>query len=231
MSDTLTTKQLCELLAIDRRQLDKWIRQGLPKGKNGRNREFDPVAVSDWLVENGHAEPEQPAQRILTTRDEVADHFQVSTRTVGTWLKQPGFPGKSGRAFDGAGGSFPVDEIQQWLDDRDQRTATGSKVNEQLTQERLRRLRIANDEAEGMLVDVEEARRLQVRTSALARNILYQLVPSIPLLLPSDVPQIVKNEVRIAVEKKLDQVCAVLAQAIENDDDPDLHLDPDGSDA
>jgi phage terminase Nu1 subunit (DNA packaging protein) len=117
----LTTKDLCEQLSIDRRQLAAWIRGGLPWSGSKRRKQFDADAVARWLIDTGNAEPLNAPlldeeQQILRTVGQVAQHFNVSHNAVWKWLNLgcPGRPGSRGKQE----GFFSVPEIEAWLDAR-----------------------------------------------------------------------------------------------------------------
>ena len=82
---------------------------------------------------------------------------------------------------------------------------------EAILKERLRKLKLENDEKENQLIDAEVVMRLMTRTETTAKQLLYQLVFEIPVLLPSTLPDVVKEEIRSSVKRKLDQVSSFVA--------------------
>ncbi len=212
--ETLSTKQLREALQVDAKTIDKWCRAGMPFEKKKNRRAFDPEMVEAWLVDEGLAATPASDEIILTTRNEVANYFQVSVRTVATWLNDPSFPGKSGDTT-GAGGRFPVTAIESWRLQKTQGTVR-SEFDDQIKQEQLLKLQLHNKASAGQLVDAEEVRRRNIRTHALARRILDAIPDEIKTILPPDTPDIVSAEIRNLAQGKVNEACATLATLIEN---------------
>lgn len=158
--------------------------------------------------------------RALKTRGAAAKHFGVHSRTVAEWLTDPTFPGKAGTRGK-QDGHFPIDAIGEWLrlrerneDEADAEESEGGQLNSEIKREKLRKLKLANDETEGRLIDADSVRRLFTRSHALANQMLYQLVAAVPACLPTGAGAAAKQEVRRAVQRALDEVSGQLAAAI-----------------
>lgn len=58
--------------------------------------------------------PVEPIQRTAYTIQETAESIGVSPRTLGDWMKQPGFPFfKINQTV-----RIPIDDLRRWLSDR-----------------------------------------------------------------------------------------------------------------
>jgi len=183
----LTAKQLCQALSIERKQLDLWIAEGLPRDK--RRRRFDADAVAGWLVEHDKAEIAAAADAsdrlLLRTIGQVARHFSVSSKCVERWLERgmPGKPGNRGRQD----GFFSIPLIVEWLD---RRRGTGPADDVRNIQHaRLHKARAELIELElgvrrGNLIEAEEIARRWVRSIHEAKAQLGQLNVRLPRSLP-----------------------------------------------
>ncbi len=193
--------------------MTQWINEGLPHQKKGRARKFDPAEVTEWLVEYGHATVDD-TETILNTRAECGRHFGVADRTVSVWQDDQTFPGKPGTAGK-RDGYYPVAQIQLWLDARGHDHAgMTDEVSQAIKLERLRKLKLSNDEAEGLLVDLEQVRRIIVHTHGLAKRELYNLPAEILQVLPADVPEATVQEVRRKITARIDNATDILGQLI-----------------
>ena len=212
MPEPLSSKQLMETLSVDQKTINRWVRRGMPFKKDGRKRVFDAEMVEAWLIDEGLARVPASDEVVLTTRNEVASYFQVSIRTVATWLSDPSFPGKSGDTT-GVGGRFPVGAIDAW---RQQKTQGGvrSEFDDQIKAEQLRKLKLHNNASAGQLVDAEEVRRRNIRPHTLARRILDAIPDEIKSVMPADSPPVVISEVRRMAQLKVEEACATLAGLI-----------------
>ena len=145
----------------------------------------------------------------------------MHTRTVNEWLTDPSFPGRAGTRGK-QDGHFPIDAIAEWLrlrerneDEADGEESEGGQLNAEIKREKLRKLKLANDETEGRLIDADSVRRLFARSHALANQMLYQLVAAVPACLPTGAGAAAKQEVRRAVQRALDEVSGQLAAALQ----------------
>lgn len=135
---------------------------------------------------------------VLKTRAEVANYFGVSERTVTYWQSVAGFPGRSGSPSTGEPGHYPLQEIAEWRKNRISKQAQPDEgsVNAKIQAERLRKLRIENDEAEGRLIDCLVVARIISRMFATAKQYLLQVPHKVQALLPGDLPQHVRDEIQ-----------------------------------
>jgi phage terminase Nu1 subunit (DNA packaging protein) len=206
----LTGQDLCAKLGIEAKQLAAWVRKGLPHSGRGAKRTFDPFAVRDWLVAQGLAAVEPPAeipvnQPIAHTWAQVAEYFNVSARTVHTWIKQ-GMPGRSGRPGTQEG-QFPLHDIEAWREGRkDPRISTGDETKNQ-AQARLSTLRADMLERElrekdGVLIDANEVARHWLRCQNECRAQLTQL----PALIAKHLPEKLSPSLRKKMRKKVQEV-------------------------
>ncbi len=95
--------QICEYLNCDKKALLTWVKEGLPHKGRGSKRTYEPSEVSEWLIDNGHAEPVRTAKTV----PEVASHFHVSERIVFQW-QHKGMPPR------GEDGTFDLNAIDAW---------------------------------------------------------------------------------------------------------------------
>jgi phage terminase Nu1 subunit (DNA packaging protein) len=224
----VTGTELCQALGIRRRQLTAWVEDGLPWTGTPRRRSFDPDEVSVWLVAAGHADPVQdpalPAEQIvLRTRDEVATHFGVSTRSVATWIREgmPGLPGSPGRRE----GYFPVEEIEDWLRSRKIMPGESAADPRALEDARVKRVRADIMELElaekrGQLINSEEAARKWVHAVHEAKAQAEQLPAWLMKRLPEDLPREIRRRIRGGLKRRLNELyrtleLGLLAQADE----------------
>lgn len=127
-------KELAEKLGATEERLEKFIAEGLPYTTVEGERHFSADVVAEWLVDNGYA----IQQRVVLTRAEVAQHFHVSTRTIGYWSSE-GMPGKPG--------AFNLDEIEEWRQKKHGGESRG----------------VANDERSKMLVVERQLKELKLK--------------------------------------------------------------------
>lgn len=216
----LTAKALCERLAIDRAQLNRWIAQGLPTEGKPRRRTFNPQAVREWLLANNLASVQtaEPVadDRILRTRDEVATAMGVSTRTVATWIREgmPGEVGDPGRQ----NGKFPLAAIRRWAAERKGTSFGGDPADSRAAaQARLARIRADVLEARmamelGRYVDADLHTAAWARHIAAAKALLNQLPAEILRRLPAGIDAQERALIRADVAKAIDQVYSLLAE-------------------
>lgn len=224
--DGLTGHELCARLEIDAKQLAAWSREGLPSSGRGKRKRFDPVAVRQWLLANNKAEPEPPTsttttppaappreQPIATTIAQVAEYFEVSTRSVHTWINE-GMPGKAGRPGTQEG-QFPLFDIEDWRQGRKAPRVTTNEETKHQAQARLfttraEILELELHKARGNLADVAEVTRRWLRFTHEAKSQLLQLPAAIVKALPDDLPPKIRKRTRAAVRKQIDRVCETL---------------------
>lgn len=212
--------QLAKKLKVSRAKIRGWILEGLPHETKGRKKLFDEARVYDWLIDAGYASDPKAdnAGPVLNTRAECARHFGVTDRTVSTWQQDPQFPGEAGTPGK-RDGNFPVKKIEAWLGNRKTVTGELDSINAQLKRERLRSLKLDNDEREGELVDLESVRRYVVRINHLARRELDTIEAEIPQLLPSDLDSVTVKEIRRKVSQRVEASCSILAGLLEKLED------------
>ena len=210
----MTAAELCAKLGVDRKQLAAWIKEGLPRDKKGRGYSFDEKAIAAWIASRDKSEA-SPA--VLRTREEVARHFKVSTRTVATWIGEgmPGTSGSPGRQD----GNFPVAEIQTWVDAR-RTVETGAAPQARWKdQARLSRARAEKIEFElavkrGEFVPAEEVERRLTRHIFEACTQLGPLPGRVAKLLPDAVPAKVRARIVARVKRAIDAARSSLEQSL-----------------
>jgi phage terminase Nu1 subunit (DNA packaging protein) len=124
--------------------------------------------------------PKHPAK----THAELASFFGVSTRTIGDWARG-GMPGRSGR--------YRLDLIAQWRIKKIAERAPSQ--DKQLDAERIRKLRLANDETEGRLIDADDSERAWNRGLNRIRNRMEGLSAELEVLMPDDIRRAAKADV------------------------------------
>lgn len=173
----------------------------------------EQISIVRQLMQSKSSESVSP-KKVLRTRAEVARHFGVGPQTITDWLARPDFPGRVGQRFTGDGGYFPIDEIEAWRNEQLKKAGRLPPDNEgdedscaeAIQQERLRKLKLENDELAGLYIDLEITKRAVVQITEIAKQRLYQLVESIPGLLPRQLPKATKNEVRNEIKAAIDCV-------------------------
>lgn len=232
----LTGPQLCDKLGIDAKQLAAWVRLGIPSSGRGKARTFDPLQVRDWLIEQKLAEVPAPVlptdQPIAHTVPQVAEYFQVSERTVHTWIKQ-GMPGKPGRPGTQEG-AFPLFEIEAWREGRKSPHVGTSEETKSQAQARLSTMRadmLEMDlrEKRGELIDANEIGRRWVRVSTEARAILAQLPALVAKQLPAELDSKVRKKARQIASRLVDQCAEALESFLQAEADAVESEDPNGS--
>lgn len=237
MEKYVNADELCLLLGVRRRDLSRWVKLGMPVIGKTKDRRYDVVEVEAWLIANGHAavegEEEKPvatAGKICRTYSELARELGMTCRNperlICRWVTMPGFPGRAG----GPGkpdGYLPVEEIRQWLENRDIGTDWGGNGNDdqyrKLDKER-RKLLIEVEarklqEQLGRLADVEEVARFNRQCVANAVAILEPLADDVLLVLPIELGPDSRREVHAAVTRLLDNARLAIAEIIEGDKD------------
>jgi phage terminase Nu1 subunit (DNA packaging protein) len=220
----LTGQELCERLQIDQVQLSAWLKLGLPANGRGKARRFEPSAVAAWLIENKLAEPaEIPTnQPIANTWAQVAEYFQVSERTVATWLNQ-GMPGKRGRPGTREG-QFPLHDIESWREGRSGPRIVTDGESKSEAQARLARIKAAREEMAFrkellQLVDATDLERRWLRLEHEIKAQLAQLPTLIVKALGESTSDDTRKKIRGRVKRTIDGVLATLALFMEQEAD------------
>lgn len=223
--------ELRDRLQVPETKLRAWIAAGLPRVKEGRTWRYDPAAVAEWLVANGHAEKpnaapvaapaSSPNSLIAVTRDEAAHALGVSLRTIAEWCKDPSFPGRPGDPSK-RNGYFPIAEIEAWRHAKD-----GTRAAESLISPRERLLRIRGDREElkyhkdrARLVDADEIERLLRRIIATVKAGLEPLGDELAEALTAEMREALGPELIRRVNRRLDDAYTVIAELLEGDTDP-----------
>lgn len=219
----LTAQQLCTRLGIAKKRLDRWLRQGLPCTKKGKQRKFDPAAVAEWIKEKGKSKAEQAkpqADVIATTREEAARALNVSVRTFADWMKETGFPGKPGSPGR-QDGYFPLAEISEWRKARfggDGRSGeSGGKLaelRERKLQLEIDQLQIEFEKACGTILDAEDMAGFLERHVGVAKTVLEQLADKIDTRLPAKLEPKTRAIIRAAVEETVTEAFNAVAETM-----------------
>lgn len=235
----LTTKQLCERLGISARKLKTWCDEGLPftlGGKNGRQKQFEPLTVRQWMLANGKAtleqaeqqaqQPANPPDQIATTRDEAARLLGVDLRTLARYLKEPDFPGRAGSPGR-RDGYFPIGAIEVWKAARFGGDGRSAAADREMAEKKMSRLdiQISRERLElerelGSICDVEEQARFYERQIATLKAILAELPDKIEAQLPPKVGRKFRQRLRRIVEQNHADALSTLAEIAEGDSDP-----------
>lgn len=142
----------------------------------------------------------------MRSAGEVATHFAVSERTVGSWRRVHGMPGKPGR--------YDLDAIAAWRAERGvgrKRTQSEERtrllrIEAALKKQRLRKLR-------GELVSADELRRVIVRHIHEAKSLLEQLPDRVVARLPDDCRRS-RDIVRETARRLVCEACLALADSL-----------------
>lgn len=220
----LDTQQLLDKLGITKKRLDRWLRQGMPCEKKGRQKYFDPATVAEWIQKQGKATSspaKPPADAIATTKAEAAQALNVSLRTFGDWLKDPTFPGKPGSPGR-QDGYFPLGEIASWRQARFGGDGRGQAEGGKLAELRERRLQLEIDERQvtvekmlGSILDAQDMSSFLERHINVAKTALDQLADKIETRLPSSLDQKIRAKVRKTVEEVVTEACNAIAETLQ----------------
>jgi phage terminase Nu1 subunit (DNA packaging protein) len=153
--------ELQSKLGIDRKTLDGWIADGLPHSGKGKRLSFDDAEVAAWLVGEGHAQP----RRIVSTEREVAEHFEVSDRSVRRW-KDDNMPWQDG--------AYDLDAIADWRERRHGEASKSQDAEDRAAAE-TRKAAAAADLAELKLAE----RRRELIPVEMPTRVLLQVVHAI----------------------------------------------------
>ncbi len=206
----IAAEDLAKKLLVDASMIREWVSLGMPAAKK-RPLLFDPVAVRQWLIDQGLVETE----RVFRTRDEAAAAFGVTVRKISHWLTQPDFPGKSADPLQ-KNGYFPEKAIREWLE---KNGSTESPVQHELSQVKLELERYKLAEKQGKLIEVEVVELERLRTAAIVKEKLKQLSFELVSVLPSDTLPAIKEQVKSKADYIIQTVCEQVARGIEEDSD------------
>jgi len=227
----MKSKELQKRLKIDAAQLRALVARGLPVGKKGRARDFNPAEVDQWLLDNGFAAPQRPAdppEVVCTTYAELARALNMNCRdpirTIAGWVNLPGFPGTAGQPGK-RNARLPVQEIRDWLATRQSGAEYASQADElrELDRER-RRLQIEFENRKlrqqlDRLADVEEVARFNRQAAADAQAILRPLPDEVVDLLPSNATGRTRARVHARTNELIENAFAAIARMIRGDAD------------
>lgn len=171
---------------------------------------------------------DQTTDLVCKTTWEAAKALGVGEATVDRWLREPGFPGKSGDRGR-RNGYFPIAAIRQWAESR----ASGRAGNAEATSDAKRRKLEAEaatrelelEERLGQLVDRSDVESVVSQQIATARSLLEEIPEAIAAALPAKMPERIKRLVARTARRKVGQALQALAEAAGNaseDDDDDL---------
>lgn len=254
MSDDLwTSADICEALQVHRQKLTVWRKEAdpddpFPCTKIKGVYQHDPVEVKEWLLRNGKVirdgdpEPDPPDEGpIFRTRKDVANFFNVNTRTVGAWIEDPSFPGKAGgpnqrnahysakaiaRWLKNTGKTTPIPpgllaEKTSGIDDEERvpaRYLDGDPKSE-WTRHRAEKTKIEVDKLRGELIAADEAVSFFRRVNGYAVTMLKGLPSRIQAALPSDTSEPVRNSVDRAAREVVTECQELMVELIEGDKD------------
>lgn len=220
--------ELQKRLGITPAVLRTLVASGMPVGRCGRVRDFDPLAVDSWLLANGYAEPEPPPEVVCETYADLAVALGMTCRdpirVIAGWATQPGFPGTPGTPGK-RNARLPVEQIRNWLATRDGGSAFAASDDEmrELDRER-RRLQIELEsqrlrEQLNRLADVDEVARFNRQCAADAQAMLRPLADEVVALLPSKTASRIRAAIHKATNQLVDDAFASIARMVRGDVD------------
>jgi|GEM_PF-5408702 len=239
--EPLTLAELCERLGVDAKKVRQWRKEGMPAATKGRALQFDPDAVTQWLIDHGKAtrepepEPEEEPEQIATTAAEAAAALGISHDRFNRWVTEPGFPGKPGRpgcreAY------FPIEQIRAW---RAARYGTGEgngKADSRMNTLRERKLEIEAQRSElayerelGKILDLDDMTRYCEFSIATAKSVLDQLADRVDARLPAKLAPKIRARIRAVIERSLKDAYGAIDQMLSKDTD-ETEDDEDGTD-
>jgi len=188
----MTATTLAQALTVKPPEVKAWVARGLPWHGTARRRKFDEHEVALWLVNegefasdaaqlNGHA-----TGKVVATIADAAVELAVNERTLKSWLKLPGFPGRPGEQGRHQAGRFPIDTIRTWRAAYFGTGEGGEFAAARLTDRRegARSKRLKNDLLEGRLYyreDVERnAAELTTRIAGRLEELPTELAAELP---------------------------------------------------
>jgi len=236
--EPMTSDDLVERLGVDKRQLAKWVKAGMPHSGRTRDRTFDLDAVETWLIANGHAVLDDAAtsdhpvvsdqpQKIARTRAELARELGLGIdgeRTVSKWLKLPGFPGKSGTPGK-EDGYFPVEEIREFLAVYGGRR--GASFDDEISRDKrillgleIRKAQLDARKELGEILEFAEVARFYEQCVTNCKAVLGQIPDDLLAVMPAELPELVRSQVHRQVQRRIDEALIEIAQLLEGDTDP-----------
>lgn len=220
----MTATELRKLAGATTAKWAKWLKAGLPVQRNGRVQTFDVPAVAAWLAACGEiaaATAVYPGQ-VATTRDAAAQALGVDTRTLASWMKLDGFPGRAGRPGKG-GGWFPIESIEAWRQANVQPKpeAEGNAGHKLYWSFKGKEKQLDWEERLGHILLADDVERFMVRTINTAKAVLEPLPDKIVAMLPAKTPPAVRTEIRKRVAADLRGALDVLAELLAGDAEDD----------
>lgn len=232
----MNSRGLRKKLGITAAVLKQLIDEGLPFTKKGRARDFDLVAVDQWLMDHGYAEPERPSGEVICeTYADLAKALNMTcrdpNRSIAGWVTQPGFPGTPGTPGK-RNARLPVEQIRDWLASREGGGEYAKQDDElrQLDRER-RRLQIEFEnrklqEQLDRLADVDEVAQFNRQCAADAQAMLRPLPDEVLALLPPRTTSRVRAQIHKKVTALLDDAFEAIARIARGDVDDEQPSQP-----
>lgn len=244
----LTAKEVCEELKISARTLANWRREGLPYEAEKGKFLYDADTLAGWLLATGKAKRQgeeaplpPPEAPVFTKIREVAQFFNVNSRTVKVWLEDPSFPGRPGTFREGvhARGNFPTRAIADWLQQpgrklkvqipeslrRPEVHAVTPTSRDQLVEVKTEQAKLELRKMQGKMVDAEEAQAFFTRVNSYTVTVLSTLAPRLIASLPSGVDERMRRAIFETANKVVDESREMIAELIEGDRDASPGLD------
>lgn len=160
----MTLDDLMLALGRDEEWVTARVEEGLPFRSIDGERDFNPSVVQDWLIDNGFAQRDD-ARVIVSKVKEVAEHFNVSTRTVQNW-KDGGMPWSAGR--------FDLLAIAEWREAE----KGASQKQEELQERGAWETQLARFKAERAKLEYEELLGTVIKADA-PKRIIVQMIHAI----------------------------------------------------
>ena len=228
----MDSTQLCTKCKIDKKTLEAWCAQGLPRQKLRGKWVYEEREVARWIRQQARqqrAGPEPPDNKTEPTAATVHQclrmmrekGFVISERIFRSRMTEPDFPGKPGTAGK-QDGDFPVDRIIAWLGGG--RSAGDSKTNSiegpraRLLEARARKEEIELAKLERQIVERDRAEATIARVMA----VLKTACDAIPDLVVSSLPEEIKPRARADVEENLRKAFEVIADVIAEDEEEEI---------
>jgi len=191
----------------------------------GRRKIFDEQEVARWLVDNGKAtlDGETDGQRVARTRKECASHFGVHLRTLADWLEEPSFPGRAGTRGR-RDGYFPLDEIADWIEQRDAGRNGGPRVDLSEKRGRLLEIKISREgrkdqEEAGALAPIGDMVEIVQRLTHTAKRMLESVPEEAAKELPAKMPGDKKAAIVRRWRRRIEEIERAISEAIAGDQD------------
>lgn len=218
----MTATELRKLAGATTAKWAKWLKAGLPVQREGRRQTFDVASVAAWLAACGEidaATAVYPGQ-VATTRDAAAQALGVDTRTLASWMKLEGFPGRAGKPGK-RDGWFPIEAIETWREATIQPKPAeeGNAGHKLYWNFKGIEKQLDVEERRGTILNAHEVERFLLRVIHTAKAVLEPLPDKVVALLPAKSTPQVKAEMRKRVAADLRQAFDVLAELISGDED------------